>query len=125
MGKVAVLRMRDKVRVDTDRVRDIVNELGEVAAGGVIQMALEQMAIAVQSLQEGAQKGDAAAIIDGARRLYRLATQVGLQSLAEVAEAVADCAIRSDGVGLSATVARLLRVANISLVEIWEGVDEA
>ena len=52
--------------------------------------------------------------------LSRLAWQVGLTSLAGVAVDVAACAERRDGIGLSATLAWLMRIGNRSLTEIWD-----
>lgn len=122
MGNVAALGMAEPVRVDAGRVRHIVDELGENAAKGLIEMALEQMAIAVTALQREADGGDAVRIAAKAERLSRLAWQVGLVSLARVADDVAACARRTDAVALAATLARAVRVANRSLTEIWDGI---
>ena len=125
MGNVAALGVNENVRVDNGRVRDIVTELGEVAAGGVLQVALEQMAMAVQGLRDDAGQGDMRAVIRNGERLSRLAMQVGLVSLADVARCVANCACAGDIVALGATLSRMERVANISLIEIWEYIEEA
>ncbi|SDD32147.1 hypothetical protein SAMN05421538_101362 [Paracoccus isoporae] len=122
MGELAALGMAERVRVDTGRVQNIVDELGEIAAKGLIQMALEQMALAVRTLQRVAREGDSARTVAKARRLSRLACQVGLVSLSRVADDVAHCADRQDAVALDATLARTVRVANRSLSEIWDGV---
>ena len=122
MSKIAPLGVVEPIRVDAGRIQNIVNELGEVAAEGVIQMALEQMATSVEGLLESARQGDDAAIVAQAERLSRLAWQVGLVSLAGVAIDVADCARRNEAVALTATLARAVRVANRSLTEIWDEV---
>ena len=122
MSNIAPLGVAEPIRVDAGRIQNIVNELGEVAAEGVIQMALEQMATSVEGLLESARQGDDAAIVAQAERLSRLAWQVGLVSLAGVAIDVADCARRHQAVALTATLARAVRVANRSLTEIWDEV---
>lgn len=121
MKNVAALAMAEPVSVDERRLQDIVNELGEVAAEGLIQLALEQMALAVQALQTDARLGNRFAIAAQAERLSRLAWQVGLVTLAGVAVDIADCANRGDTVALQATVARMARVADRSLTDIWDG----
>ena len=122
MSKIAPLGVVEPIRVDAGRIQNIVTELGEVAAEGVIQMALEQMATSVEGLLDSARRGDDAAIVTQAERLSRLAWQVGLVSLAGVAIDVADCARRHEAVALTATLARAVRVANRSLTEIWDEV---
>ncbi|WBU56909.1 hypothetical protein [Paracoccus sediminicola] len=122
MGNIAALGLAEDIRVDTARVQSIVDELGQVAADGIIQMALEQMALAVTALQAAATAGDGPAIVAQADRLSRLAWQVGLVSLAAVASDVAQCARHEDRVPLTATLARAIRVANRSLTEIWDRV---
>ncbi len=121
MKNVAALAVAEPVSVDERRLQDIVNELGEVAAEGLIQLALEQMALAVHALQADARSGNNFATVEQAQRLSRLAWQVGLVTLAAVAVDIADCARRGDVVALEATLARMVRVADRSLTDIWEG----
>ncbi|MDO5605244.1 MAG: hypothetical protein Q4G25_08810 [Paracoccus sp. (in: a-proteobacteria)] len=122
MTDIAPLAPQEAVRFDSGRVQDIVNELGETAAESVIQHALEQMAGAVALLQDATAAGNGHALIAQAERLSRLALQVGLVSLSGVAGDVAICARRGDPVALNATLARVVRIANRSLTEIWDGV---
>lgn len=122
MTKIAALAVTEPVSVDERRLHDIVNELGEVAATGLIQLALEQMALAVRALQEDARADNVLAITAQAERLSRLAWQVGLVTLAAVAIDIAECARHGDAVALEATLARLTRVADRSLTDIWDGV---
>jgi hypothetical protein len=101
----------------------IVNELGEVAAEGLIQLAAGTDGdLRSMRLQDDAPAAaTASATVEQAERLSRLAWQVGLVSLAGVAVDVADCARRGDVVALEATLARMVRVADRSLTDIWEG----
>ncbi|MFD1883765.1 hypothetical protein [Paracoccus pacificus] len=100
---------------------EIVDELGGMAARNVIGMALEQLATAITDVRLAHAGGNRAAVVDRTTQLSRLAWQVGLVSLASVAQDVAICAECGDEVGYAATLARLLRVANASLTEIWDG----
>ena len=120
MGKLTVLAVQEPVQGDPRRLGEIVDELGETAAHDVICIALEQLAQALADARRAAMAGDMAALTAGAELLSRLAWQIGLTSLAAVAVDVAICAERRDGTGLSATLARLMRIGNRSLTEIWD-----
>jgi len=120
MAELTVLTMTEKVQIDSRRLAEIVDELGETAAHDVLTLALEQLARGLQDLRAAAAQGDAAALAMRAEMLARLAWQLGMISLAGVAVDVAVCAERRDDIGLAATLGRLLRIGNRSLTEIWD-----
>ena len=121
MGNLKVLAVQEPVRIDARRLAEIVDELGEAAAQAIICAALEQMATALAATRDAALAGDTAELSERAEQLSRLAWQVGLPSLAGVAVDVMDCADRRDATGLAATLARMMRIGNRSLTEIWDG----
>lgn len=125
MGNLTVLAMQEPVRIDVRRLGEIMDELGETAAQTIICAALEQLASALASAREAAMSGDMAGLSERADLLSRLAWQVGLPSLAGVAVDVMDCAERRDATGLAATLARMMRIGNRSLTEIWDGTGPA
>ena len=116
MGNLAVLTLDEAVRLDAGRMGDIVDELGERAAQNVIGVALEQLAHALAE----ARRADMARLVAQADLLSRLAWQMGLVSLAGVAVDVGACADRRDATAVGATLARLMRVGNRSLTQIWD-----
>lgn len=120
MANLMVLHVQEPVHVDARRLAEIVDELGETAAHNVICVALEQLAQALSDARLAALTGDMAELAARAEMLSRLAWQVGLTSLAGVAVDVAACAERRDGIGLAATLARMTRIGNRSLTEIWD-----
>ena len=120
MAELTVLTMTEKVQIDSRRLAEIVDELGETAAHDVLTLALEQLARGLQDLRAAAAQGDAAALAMRAEMLARLAWQLGMTSLAGVAVDVAVCAERGDATGLAATLARLMRIGNRALTEIWD-----
>ena len=120
MGNLAVLALDEAVRLDAGRMGEIVDELGELAAQNVIGVALEQLAQALATARGAAMGGDMAALVAQADLLSRLAWQMGLVSLAGVAVDVGTCADRRDATALGATLARLMRVGNRSLTQIWD-----
>ena len=121
MKNVAPLTVDEDINVDQQRVGEIVAELGESAAYNLIIAALEQLSLALRQALRAAAQGDKAQIANHADRLSRLAWQVGLVTLAGVAVDVGRCAESGDMQALSATLARLERVANRSLTSIWDG----
>lgn len=119
LSNLVTLVWVEQVHVDIRRVKEIVNELGELGAGNLIRLALEQIAIAVQSLQSSVQKNDVDSIATQAERLSRLAAQIGLSTLAQVSNDIARCARRQDFVAISATLARVVRTTNRSVADVW------
>lgn len=120
MGNLTVLAMQEPVRVDAHRLGEIVNELGETAAQTIIGAALEQLASALAGTRIAAMDGDMITLAEKAEVLSRLAWQIGLPTLAAVSVDVMSCAERRDATSLAATLARLMRIGNRSLTEIWD-----
>lgn len=123
MSKIAFLAVEEVVNIDQRRVGEIVSELGQSAANTLLSAALEQLASSLRDTQRASALNDLGQVVGHADRLSRLAWQVGLVSLAGVAVDVGQCAERRDGAGLSATLARLERIATRSLTEIWDQLD--
>ena len=120
MTRIAVLVPDEAVRIDVQRLEQIVGQLGEEAGARVIGTALEQLAVALRRTAEAARDENLAAIVTDADHLSRLAWQIGLVTLAGVAVDVGACAERGDRMALAATVARLERTGNRSLTRIWD-----
>ncbi|MDO5620217.1 MAG: hypothetical protein Q4G24_01965 [Paracoccus sp. (in: a-proteobacteria)] len=120
MSNVAALAIDEPVRVDARRVDDIVCELGELAARNVIGLALEQMALTLHMLDTAQRDGELTQIVTQADRLAQLAWQVGLVSLSGIAIDAGECVRQGNHAALAAVLARLMRVGNRSLTEIWE-----
>ena len=120
MAKIARLSVEENVNIDMHRLEEIVSELGENTAVQIIGAALEQLALALARTIDATQRGDLAQVVGNADRLSRLAWQVGLVTLAGVAVDVGSCAERRDPGALAATAARLARIGNQSLTQIWD-----
>lgn len=115
MAQMAMLKVRDEVRVDTRRLDEIVFELGARAAHQVFDSALEKLSAELHRVEAAAAKGDAAAIVAAADQIGRLAWRLGLVTLSGVAVDLARCAERGDPIACAAVRARLLRVGSCSL----------
>lgn len=120
MAQITALAVSEPVRVDGQRVGDIINEMGENAAQHVIGLALEQLATALTAVEQALRDDDRAAASGHAERMSRLAWQIGLLSLAGVAMDLGSCIERGDEPAIAAIRARMLRVGNRSLTEIWD-----
>ncbi len=120
MSKIAVLTVDEPVRIDLRRLEQIIGELGEATAVQIIGTALEQLALALTRTVAAVERIDHVGAVTHAEQLARLAWQVGLVTLAAVAVDVGSCAERQDKNALAATSARLHRIGNRSLTEIWE-----
>jgi hypothetical protein len=120
MTQIAVLAVDETIRIDLQRLEQIISELGEATATQVIGAALEQLALALTHTLAAVEKDELAEVVAHAEQLARLAWQVGLVTLAGVSVDVGSCAERQDRAGLTATSARLRRIGNRSLTEIWE-----
>lgn len=125
MTKLARLAVEESVSIDMHRLEEIVRELGENNASQVINAALEQLALALTRTVSAADRTELADVVAHADRLSRLAWQVGLVTLAGVAIDVGSCAERREMAALAATVARLRRIGNQSLTQIWDQPENA
>lgn len=123
MTKIAPLAVAESITIDMHRLAEIVHELGEATAAHVIGAALEQLALALTHTVAASENAELAKVADNAERLSRLAWQVGLVTLAGVAVDVGSCAERRDMDALAATTARLKRIGNQSLTQIWDQPD--
>ena len=63
---------------------------------------------------------DIAALCKSCNVIRKLSQDVGLTSVAQVSRDVVNCALRSDQVALAATWARLSRIGDQSLAEVWD-----
>lgn len=120
MTKVARLAVEESVSIDMQRLEEIVRELGENTAAEVITAALEQLALALTRTVTAADRAELSEVVAHADRMSRLAWQVGLVTLAGVAIDVGSCAERREMGALAATVARLRRIGNQSLTQVWD-----
>lgn len=116
MGKVMVLRPKDNVRQDSEPVVAIYRDLGTVQAERVVTRALGELALAMGSLTAQVRSKDLQDLPRQLRRLQRMSEQLGLISLGAVAADARACLDHADATAFSAVWARLLRVAERSMV---------
>jgi hypothetical protein len=116
---VARLVPRDVLRMDPAPLSRLYLDLGEQGAEDVISRALEDLTRRLNRIDDAHLGCDFAAIGQESRRVRVIAEQIGLTEVAEVAAHVIDCAQAGTGMSLGATLARLVRVTDRCMTEIW------
>lgn len=115
MTCVIDLWREEPLRFDPERLADIYIEMGEDRAQDAVARMLHDLDFTLRRIKglRRAQRFDCLA--QSCARISKLATELGLSSLARVTRDVAVTAERGDETALAATMARLERVANRSL----------
>ncbi|WP_149141849.1 hypothetical protein [Gemmobacter caeruleus] len=116
MGNVTVLRPKDQLRQNAEPVAAMYRDLGTVQAEQVVTRALGELALAMSGLAAQVRAHEMQDLSRQLRRLQRLSEQLGMLSLAQVAGDLRVCLDQADATAFSAVWARLLRVAERSLV---------
>jgi hypothetical protein len=116
MGEITDLRPREVVRQDVEAIAVIYRNLGAPVAEQMVARALGELALTMAGIAEKVRAQELRDLARQLGRLARLAGDLGLTSLATVAGDARTCLERADGTAFSAVWARLLRVAERSLV---------
>ena len=120
MEQVTLLKQDETVKVDADRLEQLYQQLGEDGAEDVVCRALEELAARLSHTERCYRELRFGDMRKSARSLIAIADQIGMQLLANVAQDVTLCIDDGDRIALAATLARLLRIGERSLCEIWD-----
>jgi len=115
----SILHWHAPAKLDAEPVKHLVATKGRVETDELICRVLEDIAYRLDNLQTAQRGHDFDQIAKPARRIKHVAAQIGLTDVCLVAGSVADAADQSDGVALSATLARLERGFDVAVTEIW------
>ncbi len=116
MGEISTLRPREVVHQDVEAIAVIYRNLGAPVAEQMVTRALGELALTMAGIAEKVRSQELRDLARQLGRLTRLAGDLGLSSLATVAGDAKTCLERADSTAFSAVWARLLRVAERSLV---------
>ncbi|NHB78053.1 hypothetical protein [Rhodobacter calidifons] len=116
MGEIATLRPREVVCQDVEAIAVIYRNLGAPVAEQMVTRALGELALTMAGIAEKVRSQELRDLARQLGRLARLAGDLGLSSLATVATDARTCLERADSTAFSAVWARLMRVAERSLV---------
>ena len=120
MVDFAVLMHDEVVRLDSDALNDLHTKLGPAGAENVVTKALEEMSVRLAELRKLNAERDFPALAKRARGLVPIGAQMGMTRFSQVALDVVICAQRYDETALDATLARLDRLADASLMAMWD-----
>lgn len=118
--QVTLLKQQEQVRLDAHRLATLYLQLGETNAEDVVCRALEELAARLTHAEWLYREGRLTDLRKCARSLIAIADQIGMFHLARVAGDVTGCIDASDTHAVAATFARLLRIGERSLCEIWD-----
>ncbi|WP_189633065.1 hypothetical protein [Gemmobacter lanyuensis] len=116
MKRVTVLRPKDQLRQNAEPVAALYRDLGTAQAEQIIMRVLGELALTMSGLAAQVRAHEMQDLARPLRRLQRMSDQLGLISLAQVAGDLRLCLDRRDDTAFAAIWARLLRVAERSLV---------
>jgi len=117
---VTLLKQDETVALDADRLEALYLQLGESNAEDVVCRALEELAARLSYSERCHREGRLEDMRKSTRSLIAIADQIGMEPLARVAGDVTECIDNGDRTALAATFARLLRIGERSLCEIWD-----
>lgn len=123
VARVYILVHGETVRLDPDRLHDLFRQLGETGAQDVLCRAIEELAVRLAHCERLWRDRDPAGLHKGARSLIAIAEQIGMGALARVAGDVMAAIETGDSVTIAATLARLLRIGELSLSAVWDSRD--
>jgi len=118
--RIAMLVFDETVRLDSDRLAELYEQLGQNGAQDVVCRAMEELSIRLARIDESFRAYKLATLHKSVKGLIGIAEQVGMQRLADVARDVCNCAAATDPVALGATMARLQRIGDVSLTAVWD-----
>jgi hypothetical protein len=81
---------------------------------------MEELAVRLAKVESCYKKGRLDEMQRAARSMIAISEQIGMETFARVAADVNDLATRDDGTALAATVDRLLRIGQKSLLAVWD-----
>jgi hypothetical protein len=118
--QVLQIKPVEKVSVDQDRLGALYSQLGEAGAEDVVCRALEELALRLAHCDTLYREGCWSDLRKNTRSLVAIAEQIGMHALATVAGDVTQCIDHENEVAIAATLSRLIRVGERSLIAVWD-----
>lgn len=98
----------------------LVIELGEPGAERLVGRALDTIAVRLNRCERAWRSNDMERLVASAEDLAACAERIGLVTLDRVARDVIGSAMAGDTAALGATLARLVRIGEASLMSAWD-----
>lgn len=118
----AVLRLQyhEPIRLDRSQIEVLYHNLGPVGADKVVVHALAELGQTLALATAQYRAGEIERLRPSLKTLAALAQQVGMTLLARVARDVLELSRTYDAAAFGATMARLERIGEGSLVAVWD-----
>lgn len=118
--EIARFTHAERILVDARRIEALFARLGHRRAEAYVTGTVEEMTDLLAVIEGQYRDGDLDRVTTQARRVSRMAADIGLTSLARVARDLGIVAPRGDKATLGAIWARLQRIGDRSLQQLWE-----
>ena len=115
---VSPLVPRDRLRIDLEALARLHATLGSKAAGSLLSIARDEMAHHLGTVASAHTDCAFDLLAQAARRIRRIATEIGLPEIRRAADHVLDTLAQEDPTALAATVARLCRIGGKALEQV-------
>lgn len=115
MADITSLIVTEVIKVDSRRIHDFITELGEDAASRVVEQATQRLQYSLTKIEQAVTRLDLRKTATQSGNLSRLAWQIGLVSLSNVATDLGNCAEQDNIEALLVVKARIMRVGQRSL----------
>jgi hypothetical protein len=120
VNEVTYLSPPEYPDLDPAQIETLCRDLGPHAAEDVVCRAMEELAQRLCQVQDLALSGLRPEQQKVLRSLAAIARQIGMVSLAQVAQDVMTCIHHDDRVAEAACMARLARTGERSLTQLWD-----
>ncbi len=120
MTAVLNLTHEESVRLDRSQLEVLYQSLGPIGADKVVSHALEEIAVSLSRAGKEYREGRLDDLRLSVRGLIAVAQQVGMTTLARVGRDVLELSTSHDAAAFGATMARLERIGETSLVAVWD-----
>jgi len=114
------MQYQEPVRLDRSQLEVLYQSLGPVGADRVVAQALEELGQTLALASARYRAGEIELLRGAVKNLIALAQQVGMTLLARVARDVLELSRTYDAAAFGATMARLERIGEGSLVAVWD-----
>ncbi len=120
MTVIVNLNHSESVRLDRAQLERLYVQLGPARADKEVNQTLEDLAIGLANVQKAQRGGQMDQVRECVRNLIAIANKIGMTSLGRVGRDVLDLSQGTDLAGYHATLARLGRIGERSLIAVWD-----
>ena len=120
VDNVVALMPSESVRLDSDRLGSLFQQMTAHDAEEMVCRAVEELAVRLSHCTVLWRQDDVPGLRKSARSIIAIAGQIGMSTLARVALDVTQTVDRADRVATAAVVLRLERIGEASLNAVWD-----